>query len=472
MRRFLISLLFISGCNGLCLAETYEIANSFRDQSGEHKQGYGSAVCVAANENGSLLVTAAHIVRSRPESTFVAVKGDWIQAESVKVDPVNDLALIELPIQLVATPLADEVPVGSEVIAAGYGEILADRQNGRFKFKARVTERIDFTDQDPVQTFVGLSGEQVIPGDSGGGVYYRNQSGKVLCCGVISFYDGPSKQITHRRQYAHQRIKSGFISSRTVTRFIQTQYGGCPNGVCPIRVRPRIQQPMIGIGIPVGPPRIVGEVEPYNTPPQQYIPALPPKIQTIPGPSGPPGRPGQDGQPGPPGPQGPAGPMGAAGQQGQRGEPGLSVTQEQVEAVVNAWLDSNREQLRGDPGLPGPQGDRGLVGVPDNTDIANWLRGGLQDPSRREAIRSQPRAMLAEDPRIKQLLEKIDQTSADKTVDLELAGNGQTKLGTSRITVSRDRVLVESKTADGKPAGSRSYSTREPIRLNLQGGGK
>ena len=39
-----------------------------------------------------------------------------------------------------------------------------------------------------------------------------------------------------------------------------------------------------------------------------------------------------------------------------RGEPGLSVTQQQVEATVNAWLDSNRDALRGPAGPPGPPG--------------------------------------------------------------------------------------------------------------------
>lgn len=439
--------------NGCCVsqAETYEVANSYQDNAGVHQQGYGSAVCIASNETGSMLVTSAHIVRDQPSATYVAADGQWIQTDRIQVDTVNDLAVFEVPCQLKATPLTDEVPEDSVVTVVGYGELLRDRQKGQISFRARVKDKMDFAGRDPVQTLVGDNGEQVIPGDSGGGVFVRDQSGRSLCCGVISFYYGPSKTITHRRQFASQRVRSGFVSSRTVHHYIETQYNSCPNGQCPIQVRPRIRQPMIGIGIPVGPPQVIGEVVPYNPPPPQiYVP----QPQQSPGPQGPPGQPGQ---PGPPGKQGPPGQQGA------------SVTQQQVEAVVSGWLEQNRDALRGQPG---EKGDHGLVGVPDNQDIANWLRGAMSDPASRETIRSQLRDLLAEDPRIQELLRQIETGAAPKSVDLELVGNNSTTLGSSKITLHGDQVLVESKTPDGKPAGSRTYSTAEPIRLNLRGGSK
>ena len=144
------------------------------------------------------------------------------------------------------------------------------------------------------------------------------------------------------------------------------------------------------------------------------------------------------------------------------------MTQAQLEAVVNAWLDSNRDRLRGEPGSPGPPGDRGLVGVPDNTDIENWLRGAMSNPDSREMLRAQLRDLLAEDPKIQQLLKKIEDSASVAPIDLELVGNGGTLLGSSRITARNGKVLVESKTPDGVVAGTRSYSSKEPIRLNLR----
>lgn len=467
MRRLFALMLVLQGCNGLCLAQTYEISNAYLDRNGSRHEAYGSAVCIHSAGGRSLVITAAHIVTDSPEATFIAVNRQWVQAENVKVDKANDIAAFEVPAPLLYTVLAEDPPEGAEVVVAGVGEIRNNRTKGRLKFRAKVDAPFNFNGVEPVSSLVGMNGEQAIPGDSGGGVFLLGEDGKEYCCGVISFRaipDGRTASLSsHRMHYASERRKTGFVSSKTVYRFIHkeyVQYGRCPGGVCPIRVRPRVQQPMIGIGFPVGPPRVVGEVYPYDPPPQTYVPQeqppQQPQTQYMPGPPGPPG---QDGQPGPPGQTGATGP---------KGEPGLSVTQEQLESVVNAWLDSNRDRLRGEPGSPGPPGDRGFVGVPDNTDIENWLRGAMSDPGSREVIRAQLRDLLAEDPKIQQLLRKIEDSASVKPIELELVGNGGTLLGSSRITSSGGKVLVESKTPDGVVAGTRSYSSKEPIRLNLR----
>lgn len=475
MRRLLPLLFFLHGCNGLCLAQTYEIANSYASSNGVRHESYGSAVCIHSEGGRSLVITAAHTLSANPEATFIAVNRQWVQAQNVKVDRQNDIAAFEVPSQLQFVPLAEDPPKGAEVVAAGFGELRRDREKGRFKFKAKVDAPFSSSEADSIRSLVGVNGEQAIPGDSGGGVYVVGEDGKEYCCGVISFRvvpDGVSTQLSsHRMHYAAERRRTGFVSSKTVYRFLQreyTQYGGCPGGVCPIRVRPRIQQPMIGIGIPTGPPRIVGEVYPYEPPPQTYVPdQQPPQIQQVPVP-GPPGPPGEKGDTGE---RGPAGQPGQTGPPGPSGRDGLSVTQEQVEAVVNAWLDSNREALRGSDGRDGKdgqQGERGLVGVPDDTDIENWLRGALSNPDTRDMLRSQLRDLLAEDPKIQQLLKKIEDSASATPIDLELVGNGGTLLGSSRITSSGGKILVESKSPDGTVAGTRSYSSKEPIRLNLR----
>jgi hypothetical protein len=121
--------------------------------------------------------------------------------------------------------------------------------------------------------------------------------------------------------------------------WLRTQYR-CPPGGCAIRVRPRVVQPMFGFGIPTGPPQVIGEAVRVNPEPI-FVPAPQPRQEPL--------RPIPDSAfiVGPAGPRGPAGPP------GERGPAGAGVTQVQVEAVVNAWLDANRDALRGEQGPPG-----------------------------------------------------------------------------------------------------------------------
>lgn len=100
-------------------------------------------------------------------------------------------------------------------------------------------------------------------------------------------------------------------------------------------------------------------------------------VRVIQGPQGPkgdrgePGSPGKDGVDGesiigPEGPMGPQGPQGLMGPQGPAGRDGrdAEVTQEQIQSAAGQWLESNRESLRGEPGVGpmGPPGPRGLQG--------------------------------------------------------------------------------------------------------------
>lgn len=438
-----------------CFAQVYPITCVYM-QGDSKVEDKASAVCIGNSESGkSLLLTVKHAVDVPVPSIWISHESRLIRVTKLVRHKDEDLALMECDEILPGFQIGDETPIDSEVVVSGFGPEFA-KTGDELTFTGKVEE---------AGILRGVSGEHAMPGDSGGAVICSTSEGRALV-GIITDHEG-SSPAKSRRAYAKTRARTGFVSAEKIYAFVQTQYGGCANGMCPIRVRPTIRQPMIGIGIPFGPPKIVHEATPVPRQDPVYVPQQQPEPQVVQGPAGPAGPAGRDGVPGP------------------RGEPGMSITQEQVEATVNAWLDSNREQLRGpsgpsgppgpagpegSPGPSGPEGQRGLVGVPDNEDISNWLRGALSDPSSREAIRSQLRDLMAEDPRIQQLLEKIDQASLPKSVDLELVGNGDTTLGRSRITVSNDRVLVESTSPDGKPAGSRSYATSEPIRLNLRGG--
>lgn len=326
---------------------------------GKKVEGNGSAVCVATAQGRSLLLTAKHVVESGPQNTWIGVRGQWVLAENVQLHPTADLAAFEVAATLRPTPLGDDLTAGQEVIVDGLGPSLAKQDDSR-----TFTGTVEQVRDDDLALLIGAGGLHVMPGDSGGAVIAHAGTNPV-CVGIVSWHEGGTPARS-RRYYSRQavRVRSGFTNVRTIQRFVQTQYGRCYNGACPIQIRPHVQQPMIGIGIPVGPPRVVGIAEPV---PQTYVPQPMPQQ-----PIGEPQTQYIQGERGPAGPQGPKGDRGPVGLQGPAGNDGQSVKQEQVEAIVNAWLDSNRDALRGEPG---PPGNDGASADPDElTEIATRLK--------------------------------------------------------------------------------------------------
>lgn len=437
MRRLFALMLLLQGCNGLCLAQTYQL-KAWNPSTGS--RGFATAICIGESDvdlHAYVLLTARHNISEGDIVSIETRPHRWVNVQSKRTvkHPTADVAILEVcgdPLKV--TDLVDAVPHGAEVRVTGCNPLILKLSEDGY-FYAR-------SDGEDMLT----GNYHAAVGDSGGGVFYNG-----CLVGIVSGHESTGQgTATRRTQFTGARTV--VVPASTITQFVKTQYN-CPNGRCRINIRQRIQQPMIGFGLPVGPPRIVNEAVPAPRPPQVYVPEQTyetPQTQPVPGPPGPPGPPGQTGATGP------------------KGEPGLSVTQGQIEAVVNAWLDSNRDRLRGEQGIPGPPGGRGLVGVPDNTDIENWLRGAMSNPDSREMLRAQLRDLLAEDPKIQQLLKKIEESASVQPIDLELVGNGGTLLGSSRITSRNGKVLVESKTPDGVVAGTRSYSSKEPIRLNLR----
>jgi hypothetical protein len=312
----LLCLIMPSGCCPRCHADTYPLVTSYQNEKGRFEDK-ATAVCIAHTDRGCLLVTAAHNVASNRSSVWISDRTDWIHAERVHVHPSADLAVIELPARLQVTPLGDTTPLQQRVTVAGFGPKLNDSGES-FSFVGKIEEH---SAED--STLRGLNGEHAIPGDSGGPVLYDSENGPALV-GIVTKHEGDTPA-THRTQFASMRARTGFVPAETIVSFVQAQYGGCPGGACPIRIRPQIQQPMIGIGLPIGPPRIVDTIE--RMPPVQILP--PPPNSTPRSTVGIPGPPGRD---------------------GADGRDGRSVTKAEVEAAVNAWLDANRDQLRGPAG--------------------------------------------------------------------------------------------------------------------------
>lgn len=336
MKRLWWLLLFSGCCVSTCPADIYHI-DAVEMIDGKKVDGNGTAVCVASVEGRSVLLTAKHVVLNSQNNTWVAVDGRWVLAHDIRLHPTADLATLEVDVKLSATPIGEDPRAGDAVTVAGFGPALHKQSDG-----TTFTGTIESVDDDETYTLFGSDGNHVIPGDSGGAVMCGN-----TVVGIASWHDGkPEDSRSRRTVMSRSRIRTGFVGCRTITRFVETQYGRCGPGGCPIQIRPHVQQPFFG-PFPVGPPRVIGIAEPV---PQQYVPVPNPQYDVQPAPRPQP-------QPQVEYIQGPPGPRGPAGAPGQRGESGTSVTQEQVEAVVNAWLDSNREALRGEPGPAGPNGN-------------------------------------------------------------------------------------------------------------------
>lgn len=282
-----------------------------------------SAVCIGNSESGrSLLLTVKHAVDVPVPSIWITHESRLIRVTKLVRHKDEDLALMECDELLPGVPIGDETPIDSEVVVCGFGPSFAQIKE-ELSFNGRIEE---------AGILRGISGEHVMPGDSGGAVVCSTSEGKALV-GIITDHEG-STPAKSRRSYARTRARTGFVSAEKIYAFVHTQYGNCANGMCrPIRIRPSIRQPMIGIGLPIGPPQVVHEAVPVPRPDPIYVPQQQPQEQ-----------PQQQITQGPAGPPGPAGP---------RGEPGASVSKEDLARLVAIWLESNREQLRGERGPAG-----------------------------------------------------------------------------------------------------------------------
>jgi hypothetical protein len=218
----------------------------------------GTAVAVYSNDRGTILVTCKHVIERNPDSVWICYDGgDWVQCSNVLQHPTEDIAAMECPIQVKATAMTDDIPVGSEVVVDGAGPAVR-RSNESWFFRGKTTE----------DGIVGNDGLAVITGDSGGPVYVK--TGRTYAVGGIA-WGYPGDYSTERRaDHRGHNAVTLYTPCRAFIPWIQTQY--CPQGNCPIQIRPQVIQPLGPLGFPRGPARVIGIAEPV---PQQYVPAQP-----------------------------------------------------------------------------------------------------------------------------------------------------------------------------------------------------
>lgn len=296
-------LLFAGCCGNECRAQIVRLSVS--DDSGEI--GKATAVCIGQCDGGSVFLTARHNFRDATRAR-VKIRGNWIRVRSVNRSRSHDVASFEVEADCDQIPLADEVQPGVRVRCGGFGpEYWGSGEAGDFHGTLMASE------------IHGDGGLHPIQGDSGGPVIADDRVVGIVC-GYVS--------TVARTDDASRNYPTVYAGLSEIRECLQQVYRSCPPGGCPIYIRPEIRQPVVGIGIPVGPPQVVGVATPV--PPQRLEPR-PDPISII----------------GPRGERGPAGPVGPQGPPGQTGRP---VSQEQVEIVVNAWLESNIDRIKGPPG--------------------------------------------------------------------------------------------------------------------------
>lgn len=316
MRNLLGFLLLVGGCCGSqCLADTglYSFEQECATVNCLTNAGPASCVCVGVTAAGDACVlTAAHCVEERG-NVFYAVGSDgtrhrcWV----VYVDTDADIAAMVCQHNLMA---CDGI------------SIEAPRVRSRVKLKCVLTRR--YLDSDGEITRVTKTRMYARnlwshPGASGGAWFDEHDRLIGIHSGIVV----DSKEgISANGEAMSVAIAAFQKRYGKFRRQVQTQQSRYPSQCgpigCPIQVRPYVQQPVLGIGIPVGPPRVIGVAEPA---PQRYVPM---PSQPVPDPisvTGPRGEPGRD------------------------GKDGKSVTQEQVQIAVDTYLESNIDRLKAPP---------------------------------------------------------------------------------------------------------------------------
>lgn len=311
-----------------------------------------TAVCIANRTvpKRAILITVRHTFNGVRERYKVMVRDNkgFREARVVAFHPVEDLALLEVVGTVYDELLISrDIPDGVPVVVCGFG-VDYNNKNDERCFHGEIKGSV----------VKGKDRQKPMSGDSGGPVIAHRDDDVKCLMGIVTGFSGNPASLQSRVDYSSESPDTIFVNSETIYQFVKTQYGKCPT--CPQWVVPEVRQPMLGIGIPVGPPRVVG-VTPYN-PPAYPVSPQEPQQEAIPGPPGPAGPPGEDGRPGENGLAGPPGPPGPAG------PPGESVDSEQIEKSIKDWLEEHKEELRGE------QGEKGPIGMPSDEVIRKYVR--------------------------------------------------------------------------------------------------
>lgn len=396
--------------------------------------GGASATCIGLNP--PCFITAKHVVRGA-RSVEVSDGSNWYRALRIATDATDDLATFEtVGGTFERTGLVEDVPEGVDVTACGW---TPDRK--AFCWTAGVYG----------DWLYARNNSHSLPGDSGGGAFVQTANGKCLV-GMHVGYDCTSRP--------GNRCETLIVPSRKICRFLKTQYGSCPT--CPQFIppqpiqRPRIVQPVTPRPQP-RPDVIAGGcnvVVDYDRVAREVFERYGDRLK------------GRDGA------------NGTNGGTGPRGEPGDTPTldlDELANVITSKYADRIRGErgTNGNDGTPGEQGPRGMIGVPDNDDIRNWLVGASSDPNTRAMLATVFADIVAADPRVETLIERLDalerrESTRDDSAVAPIDG-GQLAAITARVKLLETprRVLI----VDGSTNAvldDETYGPGEPMVLDVR----
>jgi hypothetical protein len=425
-------------CCSLCCGQVYQIRSD--------RGGMGSAVCVGGGDRDSVCVTAGHMFKQQEKQ-----QEKWtlqgVPIREITTSKTEDLAVFEVDLLLTQIRIAEEIPEGTPVMACGYSPTRRD-----FCFSGSVTvDRVE----DGYADF-RTSSQHVEPGDSGGAVFVETGGRKCLAGMIVGYPE--------QREF---RGRSTFVTSRRLCQFLTRRYGSCPqcvpvqspgcaSGNCPQYtqpgLRPAVPSPQPAAAVP---PRVSVEICQDDL--RRMVADELAKLDLR----------GPAGQQGPPGESvDPAAVVAAVmsqirmPQDGSNGRDGKSVSAAEVAAYLVA---NHRAEITGPAGERGPQG---LVGVPDDQDIRNWLVGAMSDPATRQQLSGLLTDLVATDPRVDDLIRRLEALE-----NRPVSGGGDVGAIAQRLTALENRphsqrvLLVDGSTR--KVLDDETY-TDEPIVLDVR----
>ena len=144
-------------------------------------EGAGSGVIVSSTDDGTYIITCAHVIEGSSKVTVTLTDGTEYEAVQTAYDTITDIGIIKINVSNLKTALigdSDDIVVAEEVIAIGnpLGELGGSVTNGIISALEREIQ-IDGLNYKLIQTSAEIS-----PGNSGGGLF--NIKGELI--GIVN----------------------------------------------------------------------------------------------------------------------------------------------------------------------------------------------------------------------------------------------------------------------------------------------
>lgn len=244
---FLLILLLLPGAAS---AETMQLIVQGVNEDGNDFTGKGTCFVVGTTSEGKCLIVTAKHNFDGAERGSVIKGGVGYAVENLRLSNQYDVASFESPMPYGGEYELRQAVERIKVEALGFGPKYHGRPSCGWTGEMVGT-----------QFMLGDGGLHSCVGDSGGPVVWRQRYVVGLITGATKCESTP----TARSQYAQTGAQTVVTDSGAIhihlSQHYQKQCG--PNG-CVIWLRPQIQQPQF-MGIPTGPPRVVGVTPPIDS---------------------------------------------------------------------------------------------------------------------------------------------------------------------------------------------------------------